>query len=273
MTVAILEGLPYLSTPLFMLLELDEPLLQQIYQLEPDPQPHALFADTDLDAHIEQGPWLIQLTQDSSLLSAFRQTPEQWPGMLFSSAQPVNELLAHLREMLVVQFDGNRKGVLRYYDPQVASYLFPATEAVASWLGPIEQLFWHGATWEGRSEKISHWRSLRVESTNSRTPPIGGLVLDKMQIAALERQHLEAFTYGCWQKHSYARFAQVLDYLQQGLAAGFEDEKSLGAYLELRFTHPQHLFHPQITSGQVQLRLQQLQAWLEDTPALMESQG
>ena len=113
MSVQILAGLPNLSTPLFMLLELDEPLLQRLYQLEPDPRPEALFADTELGAYVEQGPWLIQLTPDSPLLSAYRQAPEQWPGVLLSSGRPVDELLAHLRAMLVVQFEGERKGILR----------------------------------------------------------------------------------------------------------------------------------------------------------------
>ncbi|MGK9049733.1 DUF4123 domain-containing protein [Stutzerimonas chloritidismutans] len=273
MSVQIISGLPNLSTPLYMLLELDEPLLQRIYQLEPDPSPEALFADTELDAHIEQGPWLTQVTPDSPLLSAYRQAPEQWPGVLLSSGRPVDELLAHLRAMLVVQFEGERKGILRYYDPQVASYLFAATEAVITWLGPIEQLFWHGATWADRSEHISHWRSLRSESTNHGAPPKGKLILDRMQIAALERQQLEAFAYERWQEHSQAEFNQILGYLQQGLASGFDDEKGLGAYLEARLTYPQHLSHPQIASGPVQFRLQQLQSWLEATPAPSESQG
>ncbi|AFM35364.1 MULTISPECIES: DUF4123 domain-containing protein [Stutzerimonas stutzeri subgroup] len=273
MSVQILAGLPNLSTPLFMLLELDEPLLQRIYQLEPDPRPEALFADTELGTHVEQGPWLIQLTPDSPLLSAYRQAPEQWPGVLLSSGRPVDELLAHLRAMLVVQFEGERKGILRYYDPQVASYLFAATEAVITWLGPIEQLFWHGPTWADRSENISHWRSLRSESTNHGAPPKGRLILDRMQIAALEQQQLEAFAYERWQEHSHAEFNQILGYMQQGIASGFDDEKSLGAYLEARLTYPQHLSHPQIASGQVQFRLQQLQSWLEATPAPSESQG
>lgn len=273
MSVQIISGLPNLSAPLYMLLELDEPLLQRIYQLEPDPSPEALFADTELDAHIEQGPWLIQLTPDSPWLSAYRQAPEQWPGVLLSSGQPSDELLAHLRAMLIVQFEGERKGILRYYDPQVASYLFAATEIVNTWLGPIEQLFWHGSTWADRSENIRHWHSLGSEPTNPGGAPNGRLILDKMQMAALERQQLEAFAYECWQEHSDAGFAQVLDYLQQGLAAGFDDEKSLHAYLDVRLTYPQHLSHPQIASGQVQLRLQQLRSWLEGTPATTESQG
>jgi len=273
MSVTVLDGLPYLSAPLYMLLEWDEALLQRIYQLEADPQPQALFAHTELEPHIEQGPWLIGVAPDSPWLAAYRQAPEQWPGVLLSSRQPVDKLLAHLRQMLVVQFDGERKGVLRYYDPCVASYFFPATEAVAAWLGPIEQLLWHGTTWAERAEKISHWRSLRHESANPGVLPRGNLVLDKTQIAALEQQQLEAFAYECWQRHSHTGFSQVFDYLQQGLAAGFDEEQSLGAYLDLRLAHPQHTNHPHIAAGEVQLRLQQLQAWLEGTPAPMESQG
>ena len=57
MSVQILAGLPNLSTPLFMLLELDDSLLQRIYQLEHDPRPEALFADTELGANGERARW------------------------------------------------------------------------------------------------------------------------------------------------------------------------------------------------------------------------
>lgn len=273
MPVQILEELPNLSTPLFMLLELDEPLLQRIYRLEPDPRPQALFADTELDTHIKHGPLLIQLTPGSPCLSDYRQKPEQWPGLLLSSWQPADELLVHLRSMLIVRFEGKRKGILRYYDPQVASYFFPATEAVATWLGPIEQLFWYCPTWADRSKNISNWRSLRGEPASSGPPLDGAPALDEMQIAALECQQLEAFAYQCRKEHSRSGFSQIVDYLQQGIAAGFEDEESLRGYLEVRLAYPQHLSHPQIASGQVELRLQLLQVWMEGAPVPMEDQG
>jgi len=272
MPVQILEELPNLSTPLFMLLELNEPLLQRIYRLEPDPRPEALFANTELSTHLEQGPWLIQLTPDSPCLFDYRQTPEQWPGLLLSSVQPSDELLVHLRSMLIVRFEGKRKGVLRYYDPQVASYLFSATEAVAPWLGPIEQVFWYGPTWAERSENISYWRGLRGEPVSSWMSQKCALTLDNKQIVALERHQLEAFAYKRWIAHSNSGFSQISDYLQQGITAGFEDEQSLNAYLEVRLAYPEHLSHPQIASGQEQQRLKQLQAWLKGTPAPMENQ-
>lgn len=273
MSVSILEGFPYLSAPLYMLLELDEAMLQRLYQMEADPDPQPLFADTELSAHIDQGPWLIRITLEGQWLSAYHQAPEQWPGILLASKQPVEALLAHLRTMLVVQFDGQRKGVLRYYDPQVACYLFPATAALDTWLGPIQQLVWYGSTWPEHAGDTRHWLTLQGKAGNTANLPNSGLALDKMQIAALEQQQIEAFAYECWRTHSQTDFPRVLDYLQQGLAAGFDEEKSLNAYLQLRLAHPQHIAHPYITAGQAHWRLQQLQAWLEATPVPMESQG
>jgi hypothetical protein len=273
MSVAILEGLPNLSTPFYMLLECDDALLQRIYQLEADPQPQALFAQTELAAHIEQGPWLMRLAPDSQLLVAYRQAPEQWPGVLLSSSRATDEALAHLRKILVVQFEGERKGVLRYYDPIVASYLFPATEAINAWLGPIEQFVWYGATWAANAEQAKRWHSLKAVPASQGSLSNSGIFLDKAQLVALERQQLEAFAYKWWQARSNISFAQVWDYLQQGIAAGFDEEQSLSAYLDLRASHPQHLNHPRIAPGETPLRLQQLQAWLAGTLAPMESQG
>lgn len=273
MSVSILEGFPHLSAPLYMLLELEDGMLQRIYQMEAEPDPRPLFADTELSAHLDQGPWLVRITPEGQWLSAYHQAPEQWPGILLASSQPVEALLTQLRKMLVVQFDGQRKGVLRYYDPHVACYLFPATEAAQSWLGPIEQLVWHGATWPEQVSGTGHWRGLQRQAGSPASVPSGGMVLDKVQIAALEQQQIEAFAYKCWRTQSQADYPQVLGYLQQGLAAGFDEEQSLNAYLQLRLAHPRHLQHPQIAAGQVQWRLQQLQAWLEATPAPMENQG
>lgn len=273
MSVAILEGLPNLSTPFYMLLECDDALLQRIYQLEADPQPQALFAQTELAAHIEQGPWLMRMAPESQWLAAYRQAPEQWPGVLLSSSRSTDEVLAHLRRMLVVQFEGERKGVLRYYDPRVASYLFPATESINSWLGPIEQFVWYGATWAANAEYAKRWHSLRGESDSQGSLSDSGMFLDKVQLAALERQQLEAFAYEWQQEHSNIGFAQVWGYLQQGITADFDEEQSLSAYLDLRASHPQHLNHPRVAPGETPLRLQQLQAWLAGMPAPMESQG
>lgn len=272
MSVSILEGFPYLSAPLYMLLELDDEILQRIYQMEADPDPQPLFADTELSAHLDQGPWLVRITPEGQYLAAYRQEPGQWPGILLASKQPMEVLLAHLRRMLIVQFDGQRKGVLRYYDPRVASYLFPATEATGTWLGPIEQFVWHSSTWPEQASGTCHWRTLQGANEPAMVPS-SGLALDKPQIAALEQQQTEAFAYDCWQTQSQAEFSQVLAYLQQGLAAGFDEEQSLSTYLELRLTHPRHRNHPQIAAGQDEWRLQQLQAWLEATPAPMENQG
>ncbi len=273
MPASILEGFPYLSDPLYLLLEWDEAMQQRIYQLEADPDPQPLFADTELSAHIDQGPWLVHVAPESQWLSAYRQAPEQWPGILLASKQSVEELVAHLRKILVVQFDGQRKGLLRYYDPQVASYFLPATETTDTWLGPIEQIVWHGSTWGERANNTCSWRTLKRQACNAATAPNGGLTLDKSQISSLERQQIEAFAYERWRTHSQAGFSQVLEYLRQGLASGFEEERSLNGYLELRLAHPRHINHPHIAAGQAQWRLQQLQAWLEATPAPMENQG
>lgn len=273
MRVETFKSCPATTGPLYMLLECDKQTLQRIYRLESEPEPYELFANTELAAHVEQGPWLMRLSPASEWLAAYSSAPQQWSGLLLSSMRPVQELLAHLRKMLVVPFDGQRKGVLRYYDPRVASYLFPATAEADAWLGPIEQLIWHGATWAESARGESHWQSLKAEHSGAAVPSLDTFALDRQQTEAFERQQLERFAYDWQQGQQSISFARAWHYLQQGLAAGFDETESLNAYLDVRARHPARDSHPPIAQGETHVRLQQLQAWLEATPAPMESQG
>ncbi|WP_347505332.1 DUF4123 domain-containing protein [Pseudomonas anguilliseptica] len=272
MTTRIQQGFPGVAGKTYLLLENGDEKLERVYALEQAPEPIYLFADTDLAAHQEQGPLLLCLS-GSALLDEYRNAPNEWRGLLLSSPQPLEELLAHLRRMLIVSFDGNRKALLRYYDPRVASYFFPACDAdsVTPWLGPIQQLIWHGGTWADSAQGLSHWHSLSNLNGTAVTEQPLLMPLNQQQTNALERQQLEHFTYEWLQGQSGMPFSLAWDYLQQGLAASFDEADALQAYLDLRTQYPDHATHPIPPAGDTQQRLQQLRAYLEVSPTLKES--
>lgn len=95
------------------------------------------------------------------------------------------------------------------------------------------------------------------------------LQLSARQSRAIEHQQLERFTYEWQQARKGVSFDQAWDYLQQGLACGFDEHDSLHAYLDLRIQYPAHDVHPIPPTGDAQERLQLLRAHLE-APAFKE---
>ncbi|PAU60432.1 DUF4123 domain-containing protein [Pseudomonas indica] len=263
---------PSLTPPLYLLLEHDDDLLQRVYEQEPSAVPQRLFANTELDAHRDQGPLLVPLSTDDALLAAYRSAPSDWPGILLACDRPEAELLEHLQRLLIVRFDGNRKALLRYYDPRVASYFFPACDVQSSpaWLGPIRQVAWHGGTWADSAADEATWHCLNNPEAANATPMTAPMPLDDRQTRALERQQLERFVYDWQQRHPQQPFTLAWVWLHQGLAVGFDEYDDLTAYLDLRAQYPGHTDHPAPSTGETRQRLQQLRDYLEASPASKE---
>ena len=263
MSILIQQTLQAIFGQPYLLVERSDDLLQRAYRLEPQPEPEPLFTDTELAAHQDDGPLLLRLSPGSALFDAYSKAPGDWPGLLLSTIQPASTVLAHLRRLLIVGFGERRKALLRYYDPRVASYFFPACAAESSttWLGPIHQLNWHGGTWRDAAQGLSQWHQLTHPETRT-TPPVP-LQLSARQSRAIEHQQLERFTYEWQQARKGVSFDQAWDYLQQGLACGFDEHDSLHAYLDLRIQYPAHDVHPIPPTGDAQERLQLLRAHLE----------
>lgn len=271
MTVHSQQDFPVITNKTYLLLEGSDPKLDRVYAMEQAPEPIPLFFDTELAAYQEHSPLLLCLS-NSALLDEYRTAPDNWRGLLLSSPQPPEKLLAYLRRMLIVSFDTNRKGLLRYYDPRVASYLFPACDAetIAAWLGPIHQLIWHGGTWADSGQGKAQWHSVNNIGGTTMVDLTLPIQLNQKLVQALERQQLEWFAYDWQRSHPNVPFALAWGCLQQGLSAGFDEADDLQAYLDLRVQYPEHSTHPIPSAGDTQQRLQQLRAYLEVSPTLKE---
>ncbi len=251
-----------MNTGRWLLLERTEHLLPELYKLGEDPNPIHLFDNTELVACEEESPLLINAQANPSLLAAMQGEPLAWPGLLLETPATTQDLLAHLRHILFIRFDQERRAVLRYSRPRTASYLFPACDAetLATWLGPIQRLSWYGGTWHELANGQTAWRHVENQQANRWQPTASAqeLHLSAMQEQALQRQQGEHFLYQWWERQQGIGFQTAWDYLSAGMQAGFVTAESLSAYLDLRHTNPHATPPDTLPPGTDQQRLDAL---------------
>ncbi len=251
-----------------LLLERTDHLLEKLYQLLPDPRPKVLFDKTELAPYREKSPLWLMSSTDESLLQAVRSAPEDWPGLIIESPFSNDTLLAHLRHLLIIHFDGIRRGVLRYSNPVTASYFFTsgAPEEKAPWLGPIFRLSWYGGTWADLAQGTQRWISLDNPHVSRWTPAAQPTTprLRDIHEDAFRRQERERFAYGWWKKQTGTTFPDALAYLDEGMAHGFATDPALmNRYLSLRAQHPDLETPPRQYGGTGEERLNALQRLLQ----------
>lgn len=199
---------------------------------------YRLFEQTVLAGLSADGPLLLALEPDSGLWRDCHEQPNRWPGLFLVSRAGVSVLLEHLRGMLQVGFSGHYQGVLSYYNPQTASYFFDATDAdeLSSWLGPIEQLYWHGGTWADKAAGSLGWQ--QVLNPERAVPPLHwpAELSDKQQ-GRLQECILERHAYR-WSGATETAYALTWKYLHEGLALGFTQGPVLDGWLRLRRRYP-----------------------------------
>lgn len=231
-----------MSSKHWLLLERTEHVLPELYRLGENPDPLRLFDDTELAACEEESPLLIAAQANPSLLTAMQNEPLTWPGLLLETSATAQDLLAHLRHILFIHFDQERRGVLRYSRPRTASYFFPCCDAetLTLWLGPIQRLSWYGGTWHEQADGQAAWWHVENQQASlwRPTPRAHELHLSATQEQALQRQQGEHFLYQWWERQRGIDFQTAWHYLSAGLQSGFATAESLSAYLDLRHAQP-----------------------------------
>lgn len=241
-----------MSTEHWLLLERTEHLLPELYRLAEDPDPVRLFDGSELAECEEESPLLINARTNPSVLAAAQSQPKVWPGLLLETAGPTEELLTHLRQILFVRFDQERRGVLRYSRQRTASYFFPACDHKTrpTWLGPIQRLSWYGGTWHDCADGCEAWH--HIENQQATMWHAGTIAyelrLSAKQEQALQRQQGEHFLYQWWAQQGGICFETALNYLAAGMQAGFATAESLSTYLDLRHASP-HATPPHALPG------------------------
>lgn len=224
----------------WILLERPTAQLKTLYRLATHPDTHMLYAGTSLDSFAEQGPLLVRLNNQPTFNQSIECSPAEWPGLLIESNFDTPSILAHLRQILIVNFDQQRKGVLRYSDPTVASYFFVACPAqdLGRWLGPISRLRWFGGTWATKAAGEADWQQLdnphaphwTIENTRR------AVSLSAAQEEALTRLGNEQFLHDWWLRHPQHSFVQANQLMEQALAQGIDDSNAISEYLSTHCT-------------------------------------
>jgi hypothetical protein len=257
----------------WVLLERKDSLLPRIFQQIAAPDLALLFGTTELAAYVDQSPILVTCTDRSSLLDTVQKTPEDWLGLLIESDCSTAVLLAHLRQILFVRFDGNRRGVLRYSSPTTASYFFAACTAssLSQWLGPIRRLRWYGGTWPDQALHKSNWQECENLDAGRWEQRGLELPLDSDQQRALRAQSQDHFLYLWWCKRPEISYAQAQQWLHKGLDYGFEKPDSMQRYLMLREAYPQADHPAFLPSGSDEFRLDHLYTCVQPNHTARES--
>jgi hypothetical protein len=245
-----------------VLLERTDDLLEKLYQQLPDPSPTLLFDSTELQAYSEQSPIWLPPTSSSIILELMRQEPTEWPGLIIESHATEEVLLEHLRHILFVHFDTERRGVLRYSNPTTASYFFTIDNEITSclWMGPISGLSWFGGTWFDLGHNQLRWFNSQAPNAQHWTKPDDQKTfhLSSMHEQALQRQQKEHFLYLWWQRQSELSLTDASRFLDEGMQYGFVEPDELNNYLTLRASYSDKKLPAISADGSAEERLERL---------------
>ncbi|WP_336367084.1 DUF4123 domain-containing protein [Marinobacter sp. C2H3] len=105
-------------------------LRAELYQWSGDPEWAYLFADTLWQACQQQGPLVVRTRLGCPWFSRAWRAMEQGQclGLVLQSVEDLQTVCQWLRRRLMVRLGGQRKGLLRYYDPLVWHRLAPAVQ-------------------------------------------------------------------------------------------------------------------------------------------------
>jgi hypothetical protein len=110
--------------------------LAKLYALEPDAEKTLLFFDSRLEHMHELSPRFVPMTPDSLILDWLEEhDPRGW-GMVVASDASSEEILAHLRSLLVVKTEGDNL-IFRVWDGRILARICAAMhEETPLLLGP-----------------------------------------------------------------------------------------------------------------------------------------
>ena len=233
MTYQRTDVLPNMAGTIYWLAEPQKVLLEALYQVEPDPDPVNLFEGTSFSEQASQSPYLFSITAKGELVSSLMKEPRLFRGLLMTTVTPKTALVSHLQSLLEVRFQQQRKALLRYYDPRVASYLLPSCTdcMLPRWLGPINTLAWFGGTWMDEFEGTLRWHTMN-QRNNTEYDSSQPLVLSDEQLQRIVDQGLERFAYRWLNSHPGHDMVRILEKIRVGMAAGHREEGALTGWLD-----------------------------------------
>lgn len=233
----------------YILAEPQKAVIEQIYSGKfSAPQINYLFENTDMAGLKDTGPVLI--TDPNGNLADYKEILQTHSGLLITSNHDPQQIIDHLRHIVIVTFNGEQQGIFRYYDPFIASYFFNSLneQETADWLGPIQSIQWYNTDWRNKVTTPDQWQQkdnpkandYRTDKAKLASKPI----LSNNQKLALQDMQEEKAAYH-WYIENQAKLNQasisidtVIYWVKQGIKDGFENKQPLNQYLTLRAQYP-----------------------------------
>lgn len=219
---------------------------------------YELFENTELHAIREQGPLLLPLGDEGDFNLITGAQTGDWPGLFIICPAPGEELLAHLRRMLIVRFSDQHKSLLTYYNVQTASYFFDAMDAedLSRWMGPAESITWFGGPWGDKVDN-TQGRQYVVNPRRAVSPLPDEPWLSPWQEKKLQQCFVERHAY-YWSRTFGHTYRRTLRHLHEGLSYGFNDSTILDEWLTLRARFPSASVPASLPGGSQQARFENL---------------
>jgi len=99
-------------------------LAQVIYREIETPQCDALYRGTELADLLEISPWLVEAGMESSLaLKCFEEWKHLGAAIVLQADCPFEEVMGHLRGLLMARLVTDDAVVFRFYDPEITRHL------------------------------------------------------------------------------------------------------------------------------------------------------
>jgi hypothetical protein len=114
--------------------------LARLYEEEPDEEKTILFHKTALQESSEVSPWLAPVSRDFPMGHWISDAkPSGW-GFYFATDAPFDEILAHLRSMVIIK-RGGENVIFRFWDGSVLTRICRAMpEDIPRLLGPVRRI-------------------------------------------------------------------------------------------------------------------------------------
>lgn len=144
-------------------------VVRSLYEQADNPKWVYLFAETDWQQYLAESPIVLEANQHSPEYQwALKGMKEgRLTGLILDSADGLESVTKWLRARLKVRFDGQRQGLLRFYDPEVWHRLSPVVQEQADVIERV--IYWHDDSAEARwltTERPSPFTMFPVPTLN-----------------------------------------------------------------------------------------------------------
>lgn len=155
-------------------------LAQAIYRDEETPRCDALYRGTELSELLEISPWLVETDMTSSLARrCFGDWQHLGAAILLQTNCEFDEVIGHLRGLLIARLETGDEVIFRFYDPEIARQLLKRDEVgddLKRLMGPCDVV-------AIQDRRTGEWEQFyRVESSSERQTEVFNL-REKHQIA------------------------------------------------------------------------------------------